>query len=442
MLLTSTPIRNGVAFLEPSNVTLKGYQTEDHDAHREEVFLSGLRKRLGRPDPPEAHVQQQAQPQPAQAAPPIPAQPRTAPQRQHQPTRAPLPTDLDDMYEDDDIDPEMLDALAQMETNAVGPTALSGRTSTGSGATTQPTQQTSLHFPSSAEEKITSPSVPDIGLSPVRAQPSRQVELDITWDSDESDAFRAYAEGPFTKVHTTAKITSPHKRGPAVESTHNGSAEPRTAGKNTDLVPPRDTRLKGYSASTSTSIDPYDSFSMDLDVDDDFLAEVDKAEQQALASTTGSGPASQIRRECDQGKGENVIRVSFTESSQRPTTGWNADLQFSTTLSGSSTGKRPRSTSDVGSSSMQQHADLRPPPSTQPPRVGPSIRREGSPCRPLPSQVKPTKRRLTRDPTVIVISSSDSEADNSAGAEDSVPQSQQQIKLVYRTCTEDTVLRA
>ena len=47
MLLTSTPIRNGVAFLEPSNVTLKGYQTEDHDAHREEVFLSGLGKRLG-----------------------------------------------------------------------------------------------------------------------------------------------------------------------------------------------------------------------------------------------------------------------------------------------------------------------------------------------------------------------------------------------------------
>lgn len=129
MLLTSTPIRNGVAFLEPSNVTLKGYQTEDHDAHREEVFLSGLRKRLGRPDPPEARVQQQAQPQPAQAAPPIPAQPRAAPPRQPQPTRAPLPTDLDDMYEDDDIDPEMLDVLARMETNAVGPTALSGRTS-------------------------------------------------------------------------------------------------------------------------------------------------------------------------------------------------------------------------------------------------------------------------------------------------------------------------
>lgn len=47
MFLISTPIRNGVAFLEPSNVTLKGYRTEDHDVNREQVFLSSLRKRLG-----------------------------------------------------------------------------------------------------------------------------------------------------------------------------------------------------------------------------------------------------------------------------------------------------------------------------------------------------------------------------------------------------------
>lgn len=391
-----------------------------------------------RPDPPEARVQQQAQPQPAQAAPPIPAQPRAAPPRQPQPTRAPLPTDLDDMYEDDDIDPEMLDVLARMETNAVGPTALSGRTSTGSGVTTQPTvrsapntkvhrpltvaqQQASLYFPSSAEEQTTTPSVPDIGLSPVHAQPSRQDELDITWDSDESEAFRTYAGGPSTKA--TAKVTSPHKQRSAIESTHYGTVEPRVAGKNTDLVPPRDTGLKRCSASASTSIDPYDSFSMDLDVDDEFLAKLEKVEQQALASTTGSGPASQIHR---QGKGETVVRVSSTESSQPPTTGQNADLHFSTTLSGSSTGRRPRSTSDVGSSSTQQHADLRPPPSTQPPRVGPSNRREGSPCR---SQGKRTKRRLTRDPSVIVISSSDSEADNSVGAEDSA---QKQVKLERR----------
>lgn len=47
MLLKSTPIRNGTAFLEPSNVILKGYKTEDHDINREQVFLSILRKRLG-----------------------------------------------------------------------------------------------------------------------------------------------------------------------------------------------------------------------------------------------------------------------------------------------------------------------------------------------------------------------------------------------------------
>lgn len=47
MLLKSTPIRNAIVFLEPSNVTLKGYRTEDHDINSEQVFLSSLRKRLG-----------------------------------------------------------------------------------------------------------------------------------------------------------------------------------------------------------------------------------------------------------------------------------------------------------------------------------------------------------------------------------------------------------
>ena len=47
MFLKSTPIRNGIAFLEPANVILKGYRTEDHDINGEQVFLSSLRKRLG-----------------------------------------------------------------------------------------------------------------------------------------------------------------------------------------------------------------------------------------------------------------------------------------------------------------------------------------------------------------------------------------------------------
>ncbi|KAF9223778.1 hypothetical protein BS17DRAFT_118080 [Gyrodon lividus] len=49
MLLKSTPIRNGIAFLEPSNVTLKGFSTEDHDVHSEQVFVRSLTRRLGFP---------------------------------------------------------------------------------------------------------------------------------------------------------------------------------------------------------------------------------------------------------------------------------------------------------------------------------------------------------------------------------------------------------
>ena len=401
-----------------------------------------------RPDPPEANVQQRAQPQPAQAAPLIPPQPGVAPPRQHQPTRAPSPPpDLDDMYMDDDIDPEMLDVFAQMETNAVGPTALSGRTLIGSGAPTQPMirsgpntemekpltiaqQQKSPYFSSSAKEKTGPSIVPDIGLSPTRAQPSREDKFDITWDSDESEAFRAFADDPSTKTHVTVKVTSaPEPRSP-IKSTHNEAARSRTAGKGANLVPPRSKGPGSTSASTSTDL--YDSFSMDLDVDDDFLAEVERAEQQALASAAGSGFTSQT---CQSGqtKRENIIRISSTPSSQLRTSDRNVNLQDSrshTALLGLGTGKRARSTSDIGSSSTQQHADLCPPPSTQPPRAGPSNRRDRSPCRPPLSRTKPTKRRLTRDQSVIIISSSDSETENSES--DSAPQSQAPIKLESR----------
>ncbi|KAI9573997.1 hypothetical protein HD554DRAFT_2003023, partial [Boletus coccyginus] len=84
MVLKSTPIRNGIAFLEPANVILKGYRTEDHDVNSEQVFLSSLRKRLGyvrsiRPDPP-PEAPAAAQP-PVNPPVPAPAQPA----RQHQP---------------------------------------------------------------------------------------------------------------------------------------------------------------------------------------------------------------------------------------------------------------------------------------------------------------------------------------------------------------------
>lgn len=47
MILKDVPIRQGIMFLEPSNVELKGYMTEELEANREADFARGLRMRLG-----------------------------------------------------------------------------------------------------------------------------------------------------------------------------------------------------------------------------------------------------------------------------------------------------------------------------------------------------------------------------------------------------------
>lgn len=47
MILKDVPIRQGIAFLEPSNVVLKGHMTEELDANRDTDFARGLRMRLG-----------------------------------------------------------------------------------------------------------------------------------------------------------------------------------------------------------------------------------------------------------------------------------------------------------------------------------------------------------------------------------------------------------
>ena len=47
MLLKNVPIRRGIAWLEPANTVLKGYQTEERQAVQDEDFIRGLRVRLG-----------------------------------------------------------------------------------------------------------------------------------------------------------------------------------------------------------------------------------------------------------------------------------------------------------------------------------------------------------------------------------------------------------
>jgi RecQ-mediated genome instability protein 1 len=47
MILKDVPIRQGIAFLEPSNVELKGYMTEELEENRDADFARSLRTRLG-----------------------------------------------------------------------------------------------------------------------------------------------------------------------------------------------------------------------------------------------------------------------------------------------------------------------------------------------------------------------------------------------------------
>lgn len=48
MLLKDVPINQGIAFLEPKCVTMKGHKTSDLDEMRDAHFARALRTRLGR----------------------------------------------------------------------------------------------------------------------------------------------------------------------------------------------------------------------------------------------------------------------------------------------------------------------------------------------------------------------------------------------------------
>jgi hypothetical protein len=47
MLLKNVMFRQGIAFLEPANVVLKGHSTEDRQVHQDANFLRGLKRRMG-----------------------------------------------------------------------------------------------------------------------------------------------------------------------------------------------------------------------------------------------------------------------------------------------------------------------------------------------------------------------------------------------------------
>ncbi|KAI0694628.1 hypothetical protein BC835DRAFT_1544869 [Cytidiella melzeri] len=101
MLLKDVTIRRGIAFLEPSKVVLKGYQTEGRQTMQDADFIQSLHERLGIDDPPDDNGDPLGgplaqQPHPAHIPPPpqqLPPERRTPPPptlAQRQPARSPL----------------------------------------------------------------------------------------------------------------------------------------------------------------------------------------------------------------------------------------------------------------------------------------------------------------------------------------------------------------
>ncbi|KAH0833037.1 hypothetical protein J3R83DRAFT_12027, partial [Lanmaoa asiatica] len=389
MLLKSTPIHNGIAFLEPANVTLKGYRTEDHDINSEQIFLSSLRKRLGRPDPPpEAPVAVQPRLNP-------PNQPALAqPARQHQPPpvtqQQPPPVDIDDMYVDDDVDPDVIREMAiQMDeatdiqgNQPVGirtapPVRHSSTSKEKHAASSNPKKtlpldtviaSSSLSPPSTSSTVKTSPYftahssesklIPDIGLSPRPAPPPNpEPDFDITWDTDDPEPSKL----PVKKHGST-------------------SARPPSTIPAKRVLPPE---------RRSVSPDPYDDLSFDMDVDESFFEQVGMIEQGAL----GTGAHNKGKGKCKDTGTEGTTSHSRVQARKTPS-GSVLGTEYLAIYPVSPSGAEP-------STRMQS--------STK--RATSASSLSGSTESPMPQSTQSSdRRRLPRDPSLIVITSSGDEA--------------------------------
>ncbi|KAF8417472.1 hypothetical protein L210DRAFT_3580814 [Boletus edulis BED1] len=379
MFLKSTPIRNGIAFLEPSNVILKGYRTEDHDINSQQVFLALLMKRLGRPDPPpEAPIAAQPRVNPPDS---VPAQPA----RQHQPppvARPPSPpTDLDDMYVDDDVDPDVLremgiqmdEAIDMQENKRLGIAQPPVRPSTSkekSVASSDPKQtlrvnttiaspplkasssssvRTSSYFTAHTPE---SKLIPDIDLSPRHILPPElEPDVDMDWIIDDPEPSKL----PDKKLGST-------------------SAKPPTA--SAKHVPP---------GKRPSSPDSYDELLFDMDMDESFLEQVGMIEQGAL----GTGADSK-----GKGKGKD------TKTEGRPNV-----APARKTPSGPALGTKPFVTCPVFPSRAEPSTRM--PSNTR--RATSASSLSDSTKSVIPRSTQSSDRRLPRDPSLIIISSSEDE---------------------------------
>ena len=231
------------------------------------------------------------------------------------------------------------------------------------------TASTSLRAPSTTSTAKTShyftahssgsAPIPDIGLSPRPAlSPDPELDFDITWDVDDP---------------------APSKL--PVQKSGSMSARPLPT------APAKHVPLE----KKPSSPDPYDDLSFDMDVDDSFLEQVGMIEQGALSTD-------------DNSKGKGKGKVSRTDG--RPSV-----APARKTPSGSVLGTKPLaicpvSTSGAESSTRMQSSAKRATSTS-------SMSRSTESC--MPKSTQSSGRRLPRDPSLIVISSSEDEAPGSHG---------------------------
>lgn len=201
--------------------------------------------------------------------------------------------------------------------------------------------------------------IPDIGLSPRPAlTPDPELDFDITWDVDDS---------------------APSKL--AVQKSGSTSARPPPTG------PAKHVPLE----KKSSSPDPYDDLSFDMDVDESFLEQVGMIEQGALSTDDDN-----------KGKGKGKVSRKGSRPSVAPAR---------KTPSGSVLGTKPLAVCLVSPSGAESSTRMQSSAKRATSASSMSCSTESF----MPKSTQSSSRRLPRDPSLIVIASSEDEAPRSRG---------------------------
>ncbi|KAI0342854.1 hypothetical protein BDW22DRAFT_1394854 [Trametopsis cervina] len=287
IILKDVLIRRGIAFLEPKKVILKGYQTEDRQSLQDADFVRGLRDRLGlnAPDEGEGGPPGDA---PAPRIHPNPPEPPRAPAAAVRRTPPPPPVVQRALPRS-----PLQEVARPPEPSAAGPSHM-------------------LHSD-------------DIELPRRRKLPTKPREPSPEASLHSSVQSRYFSAGNEKGKHRGVELSrelrlSPHRQGPVVvpDSEEDEPSPPRKPpvfrGKDAPpLVVHRDTDAAA-SGNTKVNADSSASSDFEFEFNDEFLSQLDKVEQEAIAATATTAVAGSSRTR----DASSVASTATLASSSRP----------------------------------------------------------------------------------------------------------------------------